>query len=222
MSATRVIIPEPLTDTALAICPLVDFFRNVHESTLVLNMERNSKLSDDTHTMLSAYTGWDEVGGVYDVHKYTYTHAQMDVCTTVTINSFLSIQHHTETEAKQVNMELGNYGPAHARVTARRELNSKDVPDVVLPTHVRIEKVKTYTKGPWVFRLLTTWSGKSRTEVELAQSKGHNTYAIQIELVPTHGYWDAQEHTHKYVAASMLMKINSILSDEPVHARLVS
>jgi len=84
----------------------------------------------------------------------------------------------------------------------------------VTPSRVKIKKQRAFTRHPWNFVFTKVWSGATRTEAELEQSRGKLVHNVEVVFKPDHSYWDSPTHSSTYVATSMLMKMVDVVSSE--------
>lgn len=219
-------IPRPLTDAVPTIHTLVELYRetsNLEPSILSMGLvDVNEPTFDSTSNMLVQYPHWDVPPVLSHNHLYTYMSGDQSVCTDVNIGSSVSVSHTTVHTAKTVDMHIRNHGDATATCTVHTKVDDKTLPDTVYPTSVKLRTQYTFVKAPWVFVISRAWEGASRTEAELAQSRGDTVYGIEVRFEPGDEYWDAPNHTSTYVATSMLMKLVDLVSSEMVTVHVTS
>lgn len=219
-------IPRPLTDAVPTIHTLVELYRessNLEPSILSMGLSNvNEPTFDSTYNMLVQYTHWDTPPTLSHNHIYTYMSEGGEVCTDVNITSSVSISHTKVHTTRTVDMHIRNHGDASATCTVYTKVDDHKLPETVYPTSVKLRTQYTFMKAPWMFVISRTWAGTSRTEAELAQSKGDTIYGIDVYFQPGDEYWYTPKHTSTYVATSMLMKLVDLVSSEMVMVQVTS
>jgi hypothetical protein len=172
---------------------------------------------DTIYKMLAQYPHWDATPTSTHHHLYRYTSQNdMLVCTDVHIASGVTIRHVTKKELNSLELHMRGHGKARVSLVCATRVDEELIPQTVVPSSVSLKTQYTFTKGAWVFVLSRTWTGDTRTDVELAQSKGEPLYGVEVRFVPGAAYWEDARHTSTYAATSMLMKLVDVVSPEMV------
>ena len=228
MTSSHLNIPRPLTAAVSELTPLVDKFRETTNAELAIVLGDESPTGDwssgvgeivfdEIFDTMTRYTGWDHVGWWEDYHEYQYMAGSTPVVTKVRMCKDLTSTHGVDQRLATLEMKLLNYGRAKACLRHNTAVDVDTLPDTVSPTKVSILKQKTFTRHPWKFVFTKVWSGDTRTDAEVQQSKGNVVHNVEIGFNPEQAYWDAANHSSSYVATSMLMKMVDTLSTEMFH-----
>jgi len=231
MTTTRVIIPQPLTAGTRALTPLVETFRASTCARLRVFYDMPSAVFKDVQVMLGAYEHWDGVtpDDWGDVHEYYYDvpnpetpKVRTKVRTTVDMSSHVTLTHTEHSRLDVLLMEIAGHGCSRAVLVEESSRDPESIPEMVMPYKVNVIRRLVYFKGPWRFELLCVWTGTSRSDAEVQQSKHNAIYRLSVEFKPVDeaAYWREACHTAEYVAASLLMKLLSVVSGDMVRITL--
>lgn len=225
MTTTRIIIPPPLVSATQALTPLVTRYKDTENCRLLLFHEVVGGVSmfKDVQIMLDGYEHWDDASSPEweDLHEYYYDVGGRGVCTTVDMNTHVSVSHMEKSNLQIVLMEVyGGHGDARAVLTEESPLDDVSLPEMVIPSKVCIRRRLVYRKAPWQVELVCMWVGRSRSDAEVEQSKNNTGYRLVVEFTPTDTYWQEVHHTSEYVSASMLMKLLSVVCGDMVRVNV--
>ena len=224
MTTTRVIIPQPLTAGTRALASLVERCRASKGARLRVFYDVASLMVfKDVQIMLGAYEHWDHATPEWeDLHDYYYDTEGITVRTTVDMGAHVALTHTQSRKLGVLLMEISGHGRARAVLVEETGMGGESVPEMVLPTKVNIRRRLVYLKGAWRIELMCVWTGSSRSAAELMQSTHKAVYRVSVEFRPPDAaaYWGEACHTPEYVAASMLMKLLSVVSGEMVRVTL--
>lgn len=101
------------------------------------------------------------------------------------------------------------------------KIHRKDLPNIINPSFVRIKSRKTFfytsenfpSSSPiWRIDLTQSWSGKSKSEAEIAQKTQEPVYEIELECLNPKALMISPKHDHFYVACSLLLKMRDFVS----------
>lgn len=112
-------------------------------------------------------------------------------------------------------LNVGNMDPNEKldiRVSLKNEAFVKDIPLSVSPDLVRIKQIRQFRYKSFSFDFSMTWSGSTRKEAEMSQTKDEATFEIECELVNSKEYLSL--HDDMYIALSLLLKMYDFMSDE--------
>lgn len=233
MSSNELIIPQPLIVAVNAILPLVEQYRVIPHAEIEARLGSIdpttgvwvSGVSDvafnEILTMFLNYDGWDLSTAWTDMHDYMYASGSTNVRTSVNLNTSLQLTHITKQRIGMVELQMRNLGRVRVSLSTETPVCSKTLPETVTPHMVRIKKRRSFYRSPWRFDLTRVWRGSSRSEAERAQSRGEDSFEVEIEFVPDAEYWESAKHTSTYVATSLLMKTVDVLSDEMIGCEVV-
>lgn len=98
------------------------------------------------------------------------------------------------------------------RVSLKNEDFVSDIPLSVTTDLVRIKQIRQFRYKSFSFDFSMTWSGSTRKEAELSQTKDEATFEIECELVNAKEYLSF--HDDIYIALSLLLKMYDFMSDE--------
>lgn len=232
MSSTHLNIPRPLTAAVSEMTPLVDTFRELEDARLVIRLGNEGKsewspgvgdsVFNEIYDAMTNYEGWGHVGEWEDFHEYTYTVGATPVVTSVHLSKELTLSHAVKHCVTTMEMKLLNHGRARGFVKVNKVVDPGIIPDTVTPSRVKIKKQKTFTRHPWNFVFTKVWSGATRTDAELEQSRGKLVHNVEVVFIPDPSYWDSPTHSSTYVATSMLMKMVDVLSPEMFYVEPLS
>lgn len=104
------------------------------------------------------------------------------------------------------------------RVAVSKEVAVSSVPNICLPTSVRLKQRRTFFdsregKKVWVYELSKTWSACSRSAVEHAQMMNPPKYEVECELIDE-GNAYMKSNDDDYVGKSFLLKAQLLLGEE--------
>ncbi len=236
MNSNDVIVPQPLYLAVKAITPLVlSYFDMPDKAKLSVRMGHadqstgnwvkgvSKETFDEIVDMFLRYKGWDTMCPEWqDIHDYMYSVDNSSVHTAVHLNTSLQLTHFTQNQVAMVELDMRTHGRARVFLTNQTPVCAKTLPDTVTPHMVRIQKQRSFHRGPWRFSVTRVWHGDSRTLAEEAQSRDECSYEVEVEFVPDPEYWYDAKHTCTYVATSLLMKVVDVVSDEMIGCEVIS
>ena len=112
---------------------------------------------------------------------------------------------------------------AAVRVAVSEERPADRVPDVCVPSYVRIQQRRSFRDVRdgavvWSYELSRTWGAPTQAEAEELHHTAPPTYEVECELVDERGAYLAS-HTDAQVARSLLVKAALLLgTNGPLHA----
>ena len=237
---TTCYVPQELQAAVDWIMPLIHQYRSdvlTAEKPLELEVRlgRRHKVSQrwdsevsgsfflSTLEMLQGFAGWSVPPATVHMHDYFYVVPATDasseprrIRTTMQFGSPCTVTHVCKTLVGLRDLKLVDHS-CDARVSLKQELPVKgeELPDVVVPTHVRIKRRTSFFLDRWRFDLTQVWRGASRSEAEESQASGQCVYEVEAEFTGDRAY--VASVTDQYMATSLLLKLCSVLGSGVIY-----